>query len=333
MIRIDGSYGEGGGQILRSAVALSCITGKEIEVFNIRANRPKPGLAPQHLMGIEIAKRISDADVEGLRLGSTRILFRPRVVKGGDYKIDIGTAGSITLILQTVLPLLLLADKPSRLEIIGGTDVAWSPTIDYFENVTLRALREMNCSVRLRLIARGYYPKGGGRVIVEVEPSKIRGREFSEINERIEGISHCQNLPEHVAERQKESAIRYLNEKGLNAEIRVEVLRGLSTGSGITIWSGYKGGSSLGERGKRAEDVGIESARNFYEEFSAKGVFDSHLADQVMVFGAIAVGRTKYTTTRFTEHLKSNEYVIRSFFGEILKLNESEGSVEITGRG
>lgn len=333
MIKIDGSYGEGGGQILRSAIALSCITGKEIEVFNIRANRPKPGLAPQHLRGIEIAKQISGASVEGLRLGSTRILFRPGVVKGGDYKIDIGTAGSITLILQTILPPLLFADKPSRLEIIGGTDVAWSPTIDYFENVTMRALREMNCSLRVKLIARGYYPKGGGRVIIEVEPSRICGREFLDVNEKIRGVSHCQNLPAHVAERQKESAIRYLLEKGLSAEIKAEVLSGVSTGSGVTIWSGYKGGSSLGEKGKRAEDVGIESARNFYEEFSAKGIFDSHLADQLMIFGAIAVGKTKYTTTRFTEHLRSNEYVIKSFFGENLKLNEVKGSVEITGKG
>ena len=332
MIRIDGSYGEGGGQILRTAVALSCITGKEVEIFNIRANRPKPGLAPQHLKGLEVAKMISNASVEGLKLGSTRIVFRPRGIRGGEYKIDIGTAGSITLILQTILPPLLFADKPSKLEIIGGTDVAWSPTIDYFENVTLRALREMNCSVKLRLVARGYYPKGGGRVFVEFEPSKIRGKEFFESSGKIEGVSHCQNLPEHVAIRQKESASRFLLEKGLNSEIRVEIHTGISTGSGITLWSGYKGGSSLGERGRRAEEVGVEAAKNFYGEFSKRGAFDSYLADQVMVFAAVASGKTKYTTTRFTDHLRSNEYVIKSFFGEILKLNEPEMSVEIRGR-
>lgn len=333
MIRIDGSYGEGGGQILRTAIALSCITGREVEVFNIRANRPKPGLALQHLKGIEVAKLLSDAEVEGLRLGSTKIIFKPKGIKGGKYRVDIGTAGSITLLLQTILPPLLVAERPSTLEITGGTDVAWSPTIDYFENVTLRALKELNCSVKLKLIARGYYPKGGGRVIVEVEPSKLIGREFERISEKVIGISHCQNLPEHVAVRQKESAVRFLQERGLRADLRVEVLHGLSTGSGITVWSGYKGGSALGERGKRAEEVGFEAARSYYEEYSSNCAVDSHLADQLMVFGAISVGKTRYTTTRITEHQKSNAYVIMNFFGEIIKLEEREKAWEIKGCG
>ncbi|MEM0330710.1 MAG: RNA 3'-terminal phosphate cyclase [Archaeoglobaceae archaeon] len=333
MLRIDGSFGEGGGQILRTAVALSCITGKAVEVFNIRANRPNPGLAPQHLKGIEVAKLISEAEVEGLRLGSTKIVFKPKRIKGGDYKIDIGTAGSITLILQTILPPLLVADRPSKLEIIGGTDVAWSPTIDYLANVTLRTLKEMNAVVNLKVLARGYYPKGGGRVLVEIEASKLEGQEFNEKICRIEGVSHCQNLPEHVAIRQKESAIKFLREKGLSAEIRVEVLKGVSTGSGITIWCGYKGGSALGERGKRAEEVGFEAVKNFYDEFSAKGVFDSHLADQLMIFGALAKGRTKYSTTKITDHQKSNIYVINSFLGEILRLDEAQRVVEIKGIG
>ncbi|MEM2086506.1 MAG: RNA 3'-terminal phosphate cyclase [Archaeoglobaceae archaeon] len=333
MLRIDGSFGEGGGQILRTAIALSCITGKAVEVFNIRSNRPNPGLASQHLKGIEVAKLISEAEVEGLKLGSTRIVFKPKLIKGGDYKIDIGTAGSITLILQTILPPLLIAEMPSKLEIIGGTDVAWSPTVDYLANVTLKALREMNCSVSLKTVARGYYPKGGGRVLVEIEPSKLEGREFNENKCRIEGVSHCQNLPEHVAIRQKETAIRFLREKGLNADIRVEVLKGISTGSGITIWSGYKGGSALGEKGKRAEEVGFEAVKSFYGEFSAKGVFDFHLADQLMVFGALAKGRTKYSTTKITDHQKSNVYVINSFLGGIVRLDEAQKVVEIKGIG
>ncbi|MCS7131070.1 MAG: RNA 3'-terminal phosphate cyclase [Archaeoglobaceae archaeon] len=331
MIKIDGSFGEGGGQILRSAIALSCIKRIPVEVFNIRANRPNPGLAPQHLKGIEVAKLISDAEVEGLKLGSTRVLFRPKRIKGGDYKIDIGTAGSITLILQTILPPLLIGEKSSKFEIIGGTDVAWSPTIDYLENVTFKALKELNGFVSIKTVARGYYPKGGGKVIVELEPSKLKGKEFSEMRSKIEGVSHCQNLPEHVAIRQKEFAIGFLKEKGLNAEIRIEVLRGFSTGSGITIWSGYKGGSALGEKGKRAEEVGLEAVKNFYAEFSAKGAVDSHLADQLMVFGAIANGKTKYTTTKITEHQRSNRYVINSFFGEIIELDELQKTVEIKG--
>lgn len=333
MLRIDGSFGEGGGQILRTAIALSCITGNAVEVSNIRANRPNPGLAPQHLKGIEVAKLISEAEVEGLKLGSTRILFKPKRIRGGDYKIDIGTAGSITLILQTILPPLLVADKPSKLEITGGTDVAWSPTIDYIAKITLKALKEMNTCVDLKVLARGYYPKGGGKVLVEIEPSKLEGREFKESECRIEGVSHCQNLPDHVALRQKETAVRFLRERGLNADIRVEVLKGISTGSGITILCGYKGGSALGEKGKRAEEVGFEAVKSFYDEFSAKGVFDSHLADQLMVFGALAKGKTKYSTTKITDHQKSNIYVINSFLGGIVKLEETQRFVEIKGIG
>ena len=129
MIKIDGSYGEGGGQILRTAIALSCVTQKPVEVYNIRANRPKPGLAMQHLKGIEVAKMITNAEVEGLKLGSTRVVFKPRSLKGGSFKIDIGTAGSVTLILQTVLLPSLYAERPSVFEIRGGTDVSGLPVL------------------------------------------------------------------------------------------------------------------------------------------------------------------------------------------------------------
>ncbi|MEM1579328.1 MAG: RNA 3'-terminal phosphate cyclase [Archaeoglobaceae archaeon] len=332
MIRIDGSFGEGGGQILRSSIALSCITGKSVEITKIRANRPNPGLAAQHLKGIEIAKLISDAEVEGLKLGSTRIFFKPRKVMGGNYRIDIGTAGSVTLILQTILPPLLIAENASKLEIIGGTDVAWSPTVDYFANLTLRALKEMGSKIILKIESRGYYPKGGGKIRVEIEPSKLSGKNFEVQNEQILGLSHCQNLPQHVAHRQKEAALQFLRQRGLSAEIRVETLKGISTGSGITIWSCYKAGSALGEKGKRAEEVGLEAAKNFFDEFSAKGTFDSHLADQVMIFGAIARGRTSYTTTKITLHQRSNEYVIKSFLGDVMRIYEEEKRIEINGQ-
>ncbi len=321
MIRIDGSYGEGGGQILRTAIAMSCLTGKPVEIYNIRANRPKPGLAAQHLKGIEAAKLITNAEVEGLRKGSTKVVFKPRSLKGGSFRIDIGTAGSVTLILQTILLPSLFAEKSSRFEIIGGTDVAWSPTIDYFRYVTLRALSEMGCDVEVKLVKRGYYPKGGGKIQVRVEPSKISGKKFELIDGDVRGISHCQNLPEHVARRQADAATGWLREKGVEAEIELEVLKGFSTGSGITIWCGYKGGSSLGEKGKRAEIVGVEAARNFYEEYSTDAAFDSHLADQIMPFAAVAKGTTEYTTTKVTKHQESNAYVIRKFLGEIIRID------------
>ncbi|WP_457549170.1 RNA 3'-terminal phosphate cyclase [Archaeoglobus sp.] len=330
MIKIDGSYGEGGGQILRTAIALSCVTQKPVEVYNIRANRPKPGLAMQHLKGIEAAKMITNADVEGLKLGSTRIVFKPKNLGGGNFKIDIGTAGSVTLILQTILLPSLYAERPSVFEITGGTDVKWSPSVDYVRFVTFKALGELGAKVELDLIARGYYPEGGGKVVVKVEPSKLRGKNFDALPCEIEGISHCQNLPNHVAERQRKSAVNFLNKKGYDAKIDVEVRKGRSTGSGITLWCGYKGSVSLGEKGKRAEIVGEECAKGLVRELESDGAFDKHLADQIMPFSAVASGKTIYTTTEVTKHQISNAYVINKFFDNV-KIDGKR--IEIDGVG
>ncbi len=325
MIRIDGSYGEGGGQILRTSVALACITGKPVEVFNIRANRPKPGLAMQHLKGIEAAKLISEAEVEGLKLGSTRIVFKPKSLKGGKFRIDIGTAGSVTLILQTILLPLLASEKESVVEIRGGTDVKWSPPVDYVKNVTFKALKELGAEVEMELVSRGYYPKGGGVVRVYVSPSKLGGKVFErEDCDVVMGISHCQNLPKNVAERQAKSAKKILELEGFKAEIEVEVRKGISTGSGITLWCGYKGGSSLGEKGKRAEKVGEECAQEILKELKSDAAFDRHLADQIMPFSAVASGETFYTTSEVTLHQKSNAYVINEFLGDVVSF---EGNV------
>ncbi len=321
MINIDGSYGEGGGQILRTAIALSCVTGESVEIYNIRANRPKKGLAMQHLKGVEAAKLISDAEVEGLRLGSTRIIFKPKRVKAKNLRIDIGTAGSVTLIFQTILPPLLTADREARIEITGGTDVQWSPSIDYFRFVTSKALKEMNADFSIELVKRGYYPKGGGKVVLYVNPSNLSGKAFeAERCDVVRGISHCSNLPKHVAERQAKAAESFLAERGYNAEIEIETQRGFSTGSGITLFCGYKGGVALGEKGKRAEKVGEEAAMEIYDELESDATFDRHLADQVMCFAAIARGETEYTTSEITKHILSNEYVINKFFERCVEI-------------
>ncbi len=331
MIRIDGSYGEGGGQILRSAIALSCITGEAVEVYNIRANRPKPGLKAQHMKGIEAAKSLCSAQVEGLRVGSTRVVFRPRKVKPRDMKVEIGTAGSITLLLQTILPPLLHAGRECRIEITGGTDVSWSPSVDYFRFVTARALREIGAEMEVEVVRRGYYPKGGGKVILRLGESRLKGKKFSEITcNRVAGISHCSNLPHHVAERQARAARDVLEKRGYATDIRVEVSSVLSTGSGITLYCGYKGSVALGERGKRAEKVGSEAAFDLLKEVEKPGAFDRHLADQIMIPAAIAHGITEYTTTEITMHTKSNAYVINSFFENAVRIEDNR--VVVSGR-
>ncbi len=315
MIRIDGSYGEGGGQILRSAVALSCITGEDVEVYNIRANRPKPGLKAQHMKGVEAAKLLCDAEVEGLRIGSTRLVFRPGKVRARDLRIDIGTAGSITLVLQTILPPLLHSRKRCRLRITGGTDVSWSPSVDYFRFVTAKVLEEMGAELDVELVRRGYYPKGGGEVVVEIGEATLTGMKFSEKKtDTVYGVSHCSNLPAHVAERQARAAKKILESGGYSVEIKTEVSGGISTGSGITLFTAYKGSVSLGEKGKPAEKVGEEAAREILMEMNRRGAFDRFLADQVMIPAVIAKGETEYTATEITLHARSNAYVINSFF-------------------
>jgi len=337
MIRIDGTYGEGGGQILRTAISISCLTGKAVEIRKIRANRPKPGLAMQHLKGLEAAKMITNAEVEGLKIGSTRVVFRPRSLKGGNFRIDIGTAGSVTLILQTILLPSLAAEKESSFEIRGGTDVKWSPPVDYLSNVTFKAIKELGAEVILELVRRGYYPKGGGLIRVSAIPSELEGVAFGNRNgnrnPKVEGTSHCSNLPSHVAERQAKAAKDFLESRSIECSISCEVRNEISTGSGITLWCGYKGGNSLGEKGKRAEIVGREAAELLLKEMKSEACFDEFLADQIMPFAAVARGETRYTTSKISMHQRSNAYVINEFLGDVVEFNEDRKEVVIRGKG
>ncbi len=331
MIEIDGSFGEGGGQILRAAISLSCLTGKAVRISKIRANRPKPGLAAQHLKGIEAAKKLTDAEVEGLKLGSKIVVFKPGEVKSGKLRIDIGTAGSVTLILQSILLPSLI--KSCEFTISGGTDVKWSPTADYFKNVTLPALSLLGVRCEFEVLRRGYYPKGGGVVRVKTERSTLNSFDFNDCPDSkiVKGISHCSNLPDHVARRQAEAAKALLEKQGFEVEVEVKVFKSVSTGSAITLWRNFKGGSALGERGKRAEKVGEEAALNLANELNAEGVIDKHLADQLMVFAAVANGKSSYTTTEVTLHQKSNAYVIEKFLGDVIKFDNRR--IKIVGTG
>ncbi|MGB2841428.1 MAG: RNA 3'-terminal phosphate cyclase [Halobacteriota archaeon] len=334
MIEIDGSFGEGGGQIIRTAIALAAITGKEVEINNIRANRPKPGLAAQHLHAVKAVEKLSGGTTEGLELRSTRLKFAPAALKGFEGEIDIGTAGSITLLLQCLIPVALFADEPMKVKIKGGTDVKWSPPIDFYTDVFLRAIHEMGCDVQISLKRRGYYPKGGGLVETRIAPlyshcgalphdpaspvrAYLKGIVLvkSEREGIIKGISHSCGLPAHVVERQAKAAERILNEKGYDADIKTEIENdgNRTTGSGITLWRGYKSGSALGERGKRAELVGEEAARNVIKELESVSTVDVHLADHLIPYIALAEGESEIKVREVTKHLETNVYVTKKF--------------------
>ncbi len=327
MLHIDGSYGEGGGQILRTAVAMSMIHRTEITIENIRANRPKPGMSPQHHMAMSAAAEICGADVEGLKPGSTRSVFNPGEIKGGEYTFDIGTAGSVTLMLQALIPAGLHADKDTIFTLKGGTDVKWSPPYDYFENVFLEHLRKMGVDVTSRLIKRGHYPKGGGEVKVTVKPGMPENPEVGDNVDNIEGKVFVSNLPDHIAKRMKKAALKGLIDYCVS--ISTEIGDSPSPGTGITLWTtGGKrlGCGVLGERGVPAEDVGKECAVMLLKDIDAEVDLDPWCADQLIPYLTMVGGSGELSVRKATEHLRTNIWLVNQF-EDCINLKEGENVV------
>jgi len=322
MIEIDGSFGEGGGQILRTSLSLSCLLNKPFHLFNIRKGRKKPGLMPQHLMGIRSMKLISNAKVEGDYKGSTELLFEPSEAKAGDYLFDIGTAGSTSLLFQAILPALIFLKNRSSLSLKGGTHVPFSPPFHYITKVFIPVLNKLGVGARATIESYGFYPKGGGKVNVEITPSEgIRGMNFLERGEikKVTGISGVGNLPISIAERQRDAALKVLASQGLDAKI--ETLSVPTPGQGTFIFlevltdNCIAGFSSLGERGKKAELVGEEAAKNLLDYYSTSACLDHHLSDQIVLYLAIAQGESLLTTSEISNHLLTNLWAIDKFLG------------------
>ena len=341
MIRIDGSYGEGGGQIIRTAVALSAVTGTEVTISNIRSNRPKPGLKAQHMSAIRTAADMTCARISGLKSGSTELTFSPGDISGGHYNIDIGTAGSITLLLQCLMPVASAAQESVSLDITGGTDVAWSPPIDYMAHVLVPVLASMGLKCSIELYRRGYYPRGGGRVTaiiwpsvleaVNLEKEKDKDKEGDKGNENeawketctVSGISHSSNLPPHVARRQADAAAQALEKAGYVSSIDSRPSSFHSTGSGITLWCGHAGGSALGKRGLPAEKVGRMAAREIIAELDSWAAVDVHLADQLIPYMGLARGGS-FTVREVSGHTRTNIWVVEQFLGVEFRVERME---------
>ncbi|MFW9843799.1 MAG: RNA 3'-terminal phosphate cyclase [Candidatus Thorarchaeota archaeon] len=348
LIEIDGSYGEGGGQILRTSVSLAALTMKPVRITKIRAGRPKPGLKRQHLSGIKLTGELVDASIEGLEVGSTDISFIPNQRRGGLFSVDIGTAGSIGLILQAVLPPAVLAPDPITLQIRGGTDVKWSPPIDYLQNVFAPMLHGLGTVIEMDQKKRGHYPKGGGEVLCKITPvsrlTSLNLVDFEELSS-VEGISHCVRLPAHVAERQALSAEQVIRDN-YNVDITIETESysknedsHLGPGSGIVLWAEDKkgtrlGADRLGERGVRAENVGMKAAEQLVVEISRGMAIDSHLADMIVPYLAIAEGESRIGISEITSHLTTNLWTIEQILGTTIQLEGvvgESGVLTITG--
>ncbi|MFW6141329.1 MAG: RNA 3'-terminal phosphate cyclase [Candidatus Saliniplasma sp.] len=321
MIEIDGSYGEGGGQILRTAVAMSMITGTEIKINNIRANRPKPGLSYQHLKSIEAAVEISNGSAKGLEKGSEIVEFIPGEIRGGFYRFDISTAGSVTLMLQALLPPAVISGKKITLELKGGTDVKWSPPYDYFKNVFLQHLNNMNCDIESKLIKRGHYPKGGGKIRVDISESEVKKPNYSTDISKIKGKAFVTDLPEHIMKRMKKSVLKEFLE--VPVSINTESYTSSSPGTGITIWTEGErvlGCGKLGEKGVPAEEIGKETADTLKTFIGEDVVLDNWSADQIIPFLPMVEERGDLKVLEKTGHLETNIWVVNKFADDDINL-------------
>lgn len=335
-IHIDGSLGEGGGQVLRTSLSLAALLRKPLHLIRIRAGRARPGLAAQHLTGVFAMAQLSQGTVEGARLGSQELLFHPQQVQGGEYVFDVAdvrpSAGATGLVAQVLLPLLWFCREPSRVVLRGGTHVPWSPHFHYLAEVFLPALASMGATARLCLIRAGWYPQGGGEMVLEVTPvaAPLRPLTLTERGPvRITGLSAASNLPEHILRRQADSARERCRRAGYSAHLEQALLPG--RGAGTVCFLRTEAGSvaggftALGARGKRAEQVGAEAAESLLTHLERGGAVEEHLADQLILYLALAAGRSTFTTSCLSRHLLTNVQVVEQFLPVRFTLTGVEG--------
>jgi RNA 3'-terminal phosphate cyclase (ATP) len=318
MITIDGSFGEGGGQILRSSLALSLVTGKPFCIQNIRARRSRPGLMRQHLTAVCAAMDVGQAEVKGADVGSTFIEFVPRTVRAGDFHFAVGTAGSATLVLQTILPALLVADQPSRLVLEGGTHNPYAPPFDFLSEAFLPVIETMGPKVRAELERPGFYPAGGGRFTVQITPvPRLQGIERTQRGE----LCHCgaralvARLPASIGERELTTLRRELPlaDEGWRVE---EVTNSLGPGNALMVKVVHQEATEVfvgfGERRVSAETVAQRAAKQVKRYVAAEVPVGPYLADQLIVPLALA-GQGKFRTVNLSRHTKTNLAVVQQF--------------------
>lgn len=331
MIEIDGASGEGGGQILRSSLTLSMITGQPFRMTNIRANRPKPGLMRQHLVAVQAAAQVCNGEIASAAVGAQTLEFRPGKIKGGEYQFAIGTAGSCTLVLQTLIPALLNADGPSTIHITGGTHNMMAPPAHFLQRSYGRVLADMGATLDIELQRFGFYPAGGGEIQARITPcAKLNVIELMESGERITGYaeSFIAGVPVSVANRELESV-----GAGMGWNESQLFVRGLSNDQGpgnallmtleqrnvINVFSEF------GEKMVRSETVArnlLAQVRRFIISGATVG---EHLADQIMLPFALA-GGGRFTTNTVTQHAKTNAEVIGQFLPVDISFEKMDSS-------
>ncbi len=318
MLEIDGAVG--GGQLVRTALSLSAVTGEPFRIDDVRAERPNPGLRPQHAAAVRLLADVSDAAVAGAEVGAETIEFEPGRVHSESYEVDIGTAGSITLLFDAILPLATVLDEPLAVTARGGTDVKWSPPMDYFQSVKLPLLRRYGIAAAVDVDRRGFYPEGGGKTTLRLWRSQLKPVDVP--SPENSGAAHIYSIAtddlaeRDVAERQARAALAALDALGVDIrERRSASVAATSTGSAIVVRLDRgpvtAGADALGERGTPAETVGDRAVNRIRSVLDTGAAVDTHLADQLLVFIGLAGGRV--TFPHASDHVETNSAVLDRF--------------------
>lgn len=335
MIEIDGAHGEGGGQVLRTAVAFSAVLREPVHVTRIRSNRPNPGLAAQHVAAMSAVAELCDAVVGGVEVGSKEVTFEPGVLSGGDFELDVGTAGSTSLVLQACVLPACLSKAPVTLRLKGGTDTRWAPPIDFMRMVHLPIVGHMGVSFDVDTVRRGFYPEGGGEVVARVDPcGQISSIDLGEKGALVgvSGVAYAQNLPEHVVKRMKHAALKGLIETK-DVAIESDIRSGASTGAGIVLAAEYErsvvGASALGQRGVRAETLGETCVTDLAETMRSGATVDAYMLDQMIPYLAVAKGESSVVAEELTGHAETNIWVVERFLGKRFAVGRKGPLVEV----
>jgi len=334
IIEIDGSQGEGGGQIIRTALSLSVITGKAFTITGIRAGRRQTGLKEQHLTCVRACSRISQAAVEGDSVGSSALTFIPGKIISGSYNFGISTAGSTSLVLQCIFFPLAMAPGSSSISITGGTHVLWSPSFDYLRSLWLPMIAMAGFDGRLTLERAGYFPAGGGKILAHINSAREL-RSFNALSRgRLEKLAiflGSSNLPSNSRERMKNTLKRclerYLHLISFQEEEVSSCGRNAFTAIHATFEHSQACFTDVGERGKPSEDVAVTASNCFLDYMSGEGALDEHLSDQILIpLALVPQGVSEYTTTRVSQHLLTNAEVIRKFLDVTVEIDGEENS-------